>query len=69
MRGIEIFQRYAKPERVPVIAVVTKESIYCAGEIYEFFKRLKANVQLDIYDIRCMDLFPGNQIKSSESPG
>ena len=56
MRGIELYRRFAKIERVPIIAVVTRASIGREKEIYEFFKGMNAQVQLDIYDIRGLDL-------------
>jgi uncharacterized protein len=55
-RGIQNFRRYAPKGRVPVIAVITRESAARAKEIYAFFKEIEAQVQLDIYDLRCADL-------------
>lgn len=61
MRGIENYLRHApKGCRVPVIAVITRTSIERPADIYAFFKELGAEVQLDIYDLRCSDLFPSN---------
>ena len=42
-----------------VIAVVTRASIGRAADLFKFFKELKAEVQLDIYDVRWLDLIPG----------
>jgi uncharacterized protein len=56
MQGIELYRRYAKPDRIAVIAVITRASLDRVSDIYEFFKELGAQVQLDIYDIRCLDL-------------
>jgi uncharacterized protein len=59
-RGIQNFKRYVPNGRVPVIAVITRESAARAKEIYAFFKELGAEVQLDIYDLRCADLRSGH---------
>ena len=57
MGGIRNYMdRLPEGTRVPVIAVVTRESSDRAREFYAFFKELGAEVQLDIYDIRCNDL-------------
>lgn len=62
MRGIQNYMRYApKGGRVPIIAVITRESIDRAADIYAFFKELRAEVQLDIYDLRCDDLRPADE--------
>jgi len=59
MRGIENFRRHAPPGgRIPIIAVVTRESMSQAEAFYAFFKELGAEVQLDVYDLRCDDLAP-----------
>jgi uncharacterized protein len=55
-RGIHNFRRYSPDGRVPVIAVITRESTSRAKEIYAFFKELGAEVRLDVYDLRCADL-------------
>ncbi len=56
MKGIEIFRGVSDKEHLPVIAVITRDSINSADEIFYFFRKLKARVQLDIYDIRCLDM-------------
>lgn len=61
MRGIGLYRSCAKPDRIPIIAVVSRASLDHAREIYEFFSELGAKVQLDIYDIRCRDLLPSTQ--------
>jgi uncharacterized protein len=62
MRGIENYLRHApNGGRPPIIAVITRQSINRAAEIYAFFKELSAEVQLDIYDLRCVDLNPSNE--------
>ena len=58
-RGIQNFRRYVPNGRVPVIAVITRESVTRPKELYAFFKELGAQVQLDIYDLRCADLRSG----------
>jgi len=58
MRGVETYRRHADADRVAVIAVVTRESLDRVDDIFEFFKKIGARVQLDIYDIRCDDLRP-----------
>lgn len=59
-RGIDAYLRHAPPgSRVPVIAVVTRDSMDKASPFFAFFKELGAEVQLDIYDLRCDDLGPG----------
>lgn len=58
MRGIEQYRRYAMPDRIPVIAVITRTSIGREPDINAFFKGLGAEVQLDIYDIKCLDMQP-----------
>ena len=55
-RGIECYRDCAKVERVAVIAVVTRASIERAADLFAFFKALRAEVQLDIYDVRWLDL-------------
>ena len=58
-RGIERYRGYTGTDRVAVIAVVTQASIRRAADLFKFFKELKAEVQLDIYDVRWLDLIPG----------
>ena len=58
-RGIECYRGSAAADRVAVIAVVTRAGIDRAFDIFEFFKELRAEVQLDIYDVRWLDLIPG----------
>lgn len=55
-RGIECYRNWAGVDRVAVIAVVTRAGIECAADLFSFFKELRAEVQLDIYDIRWLDL-------------
>jgi uncharacterized protein len=57
-RGIECYRACARPDRVAVIAVVTRAGIDRALDLFEFFKALRAEVQLDIYDVRWLDLIP-----------
>jgi uncharacterized protein len=59
-RGIQNFKRHVPDGRVPVIAVITRESTARAKELYAFFKELGAEVQLDLYDLRCSDLCAGS---------
>jgi len=59
LRGVECYRRHAMADRVAVIAVVTRAGITRAAEIFQFFKELQAEVQLDIYDVRWLDLLPG----------
>jgi uncharacterized protein len=59
MSGIERYRRHARTDRVAVIAVVTQAGIRRAADIFRFFKELQAEVQLDIYDLRWLDLVPG----------
>jgi uncharacterized protein len=57
MRGIENYRRHMPPgARVPIIAVITRDSMDRAEDLYAFFKDLGAEVQLDVYDLRCDDL-------------
>lgn len=56
MRGIERFRRFAGHGRVAAIAVVTRAGIDQAPAVFSFFKDLEAEVQLDIFDLRCLDL-------------
>ena len=58
LRGIECYRECARLDRVAVIAVVTRASIDRAFDLFEFFKALRAEVQLDIYDVRWLDLIP-----------
>jgi radical SAM protein with 4Fe4S-binding SPASM domain len=44
-------------DRVAVIAVVTRAGIGRAADIFQFFQELGADVQLDIYDMRWLDVF------------
>jgi uncharacterized protein len=57
-RGIECYRSCAMADRVAVIAVVTRAGIDRASDLFEFFKELRAEVQLDIYDVRWLDLIP-----------
>jgi uncharacterized protein len=57
--GIQNFKRHVPGGRVPIIAVITRDSAARAKEIYAFFKELGAEVQLDLYDLRCTDLYSG----------
>lgn len=56
MAGIRRYRKAAGIDKVPVICVITKKSTGHAKEIFDFFKRLHASVQLDIYDLRARDL-------------
>ncbi len=58
-RGIECYRNCTEADRVAVIAVVTRAGIDRAFDLFEFFKELRAEVQLDIYDVRWLDLIPG----------
>ncbi len=61
MRGIAAFRRFSPPGgRVPIIAVVTRETMAQAEAFHAFFKEMGAEVQLDIYDLRCDDLRPAS---------
>lgn len=62
MRGIELYRRCTKHEKIPVMAVVTPSSIGRHKEIFEFFKELNAQVYLNIYDIRCFELSDSSSI-------
>ena len=74
MKGIDRYRRFAQPERISVIAVITRASVGRAHEIFEFFKALRAEVQLDIFDLRWTDLiqshgslsFPDDLVPSSD---
>jgi uncharacterized protein len=55
MKGINNYRKYADAERIPIIAVITRESIGREKEIFTFFKDLRAKVQLDICDLRYLD--------------
>jgi uncharacterized protein len=61
-RGIETFRRYSPTSRIPIIAVITRASAKRAKEIYAFFKEVGAEVQLDLYDLRCSDIQPGGEV-------
>ncbi len=65
MRGIEQYRIYANPDRIPVISVITRASLGREHDIFEFFKELGARVQLDIYDIKCLDMLPTTQDHSN----
>lgn len=65
MNGIELYRQYARPELIPIIAVVTRASLGREREIYEFFKELGTRVQLDIYDIKCLDMLPSTRNHSN----
>jgi uncharacterized protein len=56
MQGIDRYRKHAGQERIAVIAVVTRAGVGRAREIFEFFKTLQAEVQLDIYDLRRQDV-------------
>ncbi len=58
MQGINNYRQYTDVERIPIIAVITRESIGREKEIFTFFKDLRAQVQLDIYDLRYKDMLP-----------
>lgn len=67
MKGIDLYRRHADQEYIAVIAVVTRASLGRAREIFEFFKTLRAEVQLDIYDLRLQDLVEPAHIVSRPS--
>lgn len=56
MKGIETFRQVSGQKHLPVIAVITRDSVGWARELFCFFKQLQAKVQLDFYDIRCLDM-------------
>lgn len=56
MRGIEHYRHYAESDKIPIIAVITRENLDRVDELYDFFAELHAKVQLDIFDIRGLDL-------------
>ncbi|MHC1712881.1 MAG: radical SAM protein [Solidesulfovibrio sp.] len=57
VRGIENYRRHLPPgARAPIIAVITRDSIDRAEALFSFFKEFEAEVQLDMYDLRCDDL-------------
>lgn len=58
MRGIDLYRHFAESDQIPIIAVVTRDSLDRVNDIYDFFAELRARVQLDIFDIRRLDLFP-----------
>lgn len=55
MKGIECYRHHSRSDRVAAIAVVTRAGIGLARELFDFFRELKADVQLDIYDLRCRE--------------
>jgi uncharacterized protein len=57
-RGLECYRACSMVDRVAVIAVVTRAGIGRAADLFAFFKELRAVVQLDIYDVRWLDLDP-----------
>jgi uncharacterized protein len=59
IQGIETYRRHSRDDQIAVIAVVTQETLDRVKEFYQFFNDLKANVQLDIYDLRACDAQPG----------
>lgn len=77
MKGIDRYRRHAGQERIAVIAVVTRSAVGRDREIFEFFKTLRAEVQLDIYDLRPEDVLqpvdglsrPSELAPSSEEVG
>jgi uncharacterized protein len=77
LRGIEHYRRHTQADQVAVIAVVTRGGIGRASDMFKFFKELQAEVQLDIFDMRWLDLMPGGSavpgisdlIPSSEEVG
>ena len=56
LRGIELYQSYAKLDKIPIMMVVTKDSIDRVDEIYDFFHQMGADVGIDIYDVVADDL-------------
>jgi uncharacterized protein len=56
-RGLECYRHHSGVDRVAVIAVVTRAGIGRAADIFQFFQELGADVQLDIYDMRWLDVF------------
>lgn len=61
MAGIDCYRRHTGQGRIAVIAVITPAAINQAEAIFKFFKKLKANVQLDIYDMRVQDMIQQGQ--------
>lgn len=58
MHGIQTFRRHSHDDKIAVIAVITPQTIDRVEEFYRFFNDLKADVQLDVYDLRTCDAQP-----------
>ena len=56
LAGLNRYRQVTRTGMIPVIAVVTSETIKRPDTFYHFFKLLNAKVQLDIYDLRACDL-------------
>ena len=56
MRGIELYQRKAQLDHIPIISVITADSIARCEDIYQFYHRIGAMVGLDMFDIVATDL-------------
>ena len=62
MEGMEIFRQVTGQKVLPVIAVITRDSVDRADEIFLFLKEFKARVQLDICDISCRKIRPSDPL-------
>jgi len=69
MRGIELYRRRLGSGYLPVMAVVTRAGIERAREIFDFFKGLKASVQLNLYDPCLADFPPRSGEREPFPPG
>lgn len=58
LRGIELYREISDTDHFPIIAVITRDSLNRVDDIYDFFAELGAKVQLDIFDICCIDFSP-----------
>lgn len=56
MRGIELYQSKARLDLIPIMMVVTTDSLDHVSEIFDFYKTIGANVGIDIFDIVASDL-------------
>lgn len=56
MQGIELYQKKANLDRVPIMMVATTDSISRCKDIYDLYHSIGAEVGIDIFDIVATDL-------------
>lgn len=61
MRGIETFRKHSRDSMLAAVATITRHTVSRGARVlYDFFRDLRATVQLQPYDLTCHDLARGH---------